>query len=104
MWAFESGGERANGDSRSGCVPEWTQSGKSATRSPPGRHQFAGRLRAGGAQGNKELASMHDGYLTATVGALLVAMLLSLGAILLRGLEAGEISEATIVNLRASVP
>jgi hypothetical protein len=47
---------------------------------------------------------MHNDYLTTTVGVLLVATLLSLGAILIRSVEAGEIGEATIVNLRASVP
>ena len=47
---------------------------------------------------------MHNDYLTTTVGVLLVGTLLSLGAILIRSVEAGEIGEATIVNLRASVP
>jgi hypothetical protein len=56
------------------------------------------------ALGNTELAAMHNVYLTTTVGALLVATLLSLGAILIRSVEAGEIGGATIVNLRASVP
>jgi hypothetical protein len=47
---------------------------------------------------------MRNNYLTTTVGALLVATLLSLGAILIRSVEAGEVGEATIVKLRASVP
>jgi hypothetical protein len=47
---------------------------------------------------------MHNNYLITSVGALLVATLLSLGAILIRSVEAGEIGGATIVNLRASVP
>ena len=48
-------------------------------------------------------AAMHGNYLTTTVGALLVATLLSLGAILVRSVEASEGGEAAIVDLRVSV-
>jgi hypothetical protein len=47
---------------------------------------------------------MHRNYLTTTVGALLVATLLSLGAILVRSVEASEGGEAAIVYLRVSMP
>jgi hypothetical protein len=43
---------------------------------------------------------MHGKYLTTTVGALLVATLLSLGAILVRNVEASEGGEAATVDLR----
>jgi hypothetical protein len=47
---------------------------------------------------------MHGNYLTTTVGALLVATLLSLGAILARSVEASEGGKAAIVDLRVSMP
>jgi hypothetical protein len=49
-------------------------------------------------------AVMHGNYLTTTVGALLVATLLSLGAILARSVEASEGGKAAIVDLRVSMP